>query len=447
MASLMDVCQNHRRVSLTICSAIHTFFSDRKILTNNLLAFGEKSYMSVDWANRQRNTNYLVRKIAGYVFNQSEVTPSQLYGLSKLSWITNSYEGENASYIASTKIPALEDIFDIDFKSSSLEQVSQDIALIMKEPSISKMVQEHTGFTNFYKAYRNSSLRWVETNFDTLLPMYKSAYVAKSNIDRKRLIQAIQQTPGIPKANHAEQLMRAEYFLTPTFFLLDKEIKFPLINGNDGVKDLLKALGVQGDDLLKQYTSMVKLYGTGGIEDAADLDQIGCDLPDFIETERKKAKKGLLENKETKNKNKLPLKDEEDVEVIRKAGTIKQRKIHNQLTNMIRTSLSKYTLLEGRNNSCMFDVLVQKYNQKQDLMIEVKSSLEQSNIRMAVGQLFDYWYALKGDEELHIAILLPEEPDSACVKFLEWMDIGLMWFKKDKLCTKTEWLKQLAINS
>ena len=403
--------------------------------------------MSKDWANRQRQTNHLVRRIATYVFKKVEITPNQIYGLSKLSWITNSYEGENASYIASTKIPALENIFDKDYKTSSIEQISQDIAKILNDSSIAKMVKEHTGFTNFYKAYRNSSLLWVKSNFNTLLPMYKAAYVAKTNSDRKKLIQAIQKTPGIPKANHSEQLMRAEYFLTPAFFMLDKEIKFPLINGSEGVKNLLKVLEVQGDDLLTQYTSMVKLYGTGGIEDAADLDQVGGDLPDFIETEKKKARKGLLKSKETKNVNKLSLKDEEDVEVIRNAGTIKQRKIHNQLTNMIISSLSGYTLLEGRDNSCMFDVLVQKYNQKQDLIIEVKSSLEKPNIRMAVGQLFDYWYGLKGDEEPHIAILLPEAPDSECTKFLEWMEIGLMWFEKNRLHTSTEWLRQLVIKS
>jgi len=403
--------------------------------------------MSVDWANRQRKTNYLVRRIADYIFNQPEITPSQIYGLSKLSWITNSYEGENASYIASTKIPALGNVFNKDYTSLSLEQVAQDIAVIINDPAIVKMVKEQTGFTNFYKAYRNSSLEWVNSNFKTLLPIFKAAYTAKSDLDRKKLIQAIQKTPGIPKANHPEQLMKSEYFLTPAFFMLDKEIKFPLINGNEGVKNLLKALEVQGDDLLTQYTSMVELYGTGGIEDAADLDQVGGDLPDFIETKKKKAKKGLLKNKETKNVNTLPLKDEEDVEVIRKAGTITQRKVHNQLTNMIISSLSNYTLLEGRDNSCMFDVLVQKYNQKQDLIIEVKSSIEKPNIRMAVGQLFDYWYGLKGDEDPHIAILLPEEPNSECTNFLEWMDVGLMWFEKEQLHTSTEWLGKLAIKS
>ena len=403
--------------------------------------------MSLDWSNRQRNTNHMVRRIADYVFEQSTVTPRQLYGLSKLSWITNSYEGGSASYIKSTKIPALGDIFDRDFKSLSLKEVSQDIALILEDTSVAKVVQKHTGFTNFYKAYRNSSLSWVEENFDTLLPMYKSAFAAKNDNDRERLIKAIQQTPGIPKANHEEQLMKAEYFLTPAFFMLDKEIKFPLINGNEGVKHLLKTLEVQGDDLLKQYIAMVSLYGTGGIEDAADLDQVGNDLPDFIETERTKAKKGLLKKKETNNRNTLPLKDEEDVEVIIKTGTLKQRKVHNQLTNMIRTALSKYTLLEGRDNSCMFDVLIQKYNKKHDLIIEVKSSIEKPNIRMAVGQLYDYWYGLKGDEEPHIAILLPGEPDSDCVEFLEWMDIGLMWFHEDELHTSTKWLKQLTIKN
>jgi len=403
--------------------------------------------MSVDWANRQRNSNYVVRAIASYLFDQPLITPTQLYGLSKLSWLTKSYEPKNASYIRTTKIPALEDIFGRDFKSLSLEQISQEVALIVKDSTIDNKLQEHSGFTNFYAAYRNSVLKWIADNFDTLLPMYKAAYTSKSNSDRERLVQEIQGLPGIPKANYPDQLMKPEYFLTPAFFMLDKDIKFPLINGSKGVKKLLKALEVKGDDLLKKYTSMVNLYGTGGIEDAADLDQVGNDLADFIETIKGKAKKGLLTSKETENDSVLPLKDEEDIEVIRKAGTITQRKIHNHLTNLIRRSLTNYTLLEGRDKDCMFDVLVKKYNKEHDLLIEVKSSVEKPNIRMAVGQLYDYWFGLKSVEKPHLAILLPKEPDSSCTKFLEWKEIGLMWFDDDQLFTSTEWLSHIAIKS
>jgi len=403
--------------------------------------------MSENWANRQRKTNRLVRKIAKYVFQQSHVTPTQLYGLSQLSWITTN-NSENESYIKSTKIPALGNIFNKDYKSLTLEEVSNDIAIIMEDDFIANLIQEHTGFTHFYKAFRKSSLPWLEQSFDTLLPMYKAAYSATNNKNRKELVKGISNILGIPKANHPETLMKPEYFLTPTFFALDKEIKFPIINGSKGVEELLKGLKVRDNDLVTQYVEMVKLYGVGRIEDAADLDQVGLDLPDFIDTPKQRAKKSLLKHKKTKSINELPLKDENDIEVIHKAGKITQRRIHNQLTNLLSSSLPNYKLLEGRDKSCMFDVLVKNYDGKNDLIIEVKSSLEMPNIRMAIGQLFNYWFELNGDTDTrHIAILLPETPNDKCINFLKWMNIGLLWFYKNKLHTSSECLEHLAIKT
>lgn len=403
--------------------------------------------MSVNWANRQRQTNYLARIVAEYLFEQPNITPKQLYGLSKLSWITNSFEGENASYIKSTKIPALEDIFNINFQSSSLEEISEDIATILNNTSSVQLIQQDTGFTNFYKAYRNSVLNWVETNIATLLPMYKAAFNAEDNEDREKLVYSIARLPGIPKANHPDQLMKPEYFLTPSFFMLDREIKFPLINGNEGVRSLLKELDVQDSDLITQYSAMVNLYGTRGIVDAADLDQVDRDLPDFITTKHKNATKELLQDKKINDESELPIKDESDIEAIRIAGTIKQRRIHNQLTNKLKYALSNYTLLEGCDKSCMFDVLVRNYIEKNDLLIEVKSSIETANIRMAVGQLFNYWFKLKGNISPHLAILLPERPEEDCMLFLKWMDVGLMWFEGAQLHTSDDSLQHLIIEA
>ncbi|WDE07824.1 hypothetical protein SG34_013620 [Thalassomonas viridans] len=401
--------------------------------------------MSVDWANRQRDTNKLVRIIAEYVFSQDNISAAQLYGLSKLSWITDSYEGESASYISSTKIPALAAIFNRNYDNLNIQEVAEDVAKIMQNPNVTEWVLKHTGFTNFYKAYRNSVYDWVEDNLQVLLPMYKRAFLAESSEDRKNLFIEIASTSGIPKANHPNQLMKPEYFLTPTFFMLDAEIKFPLINGNEWVKNLLKKLEVQGRSLPEQHDAMVELYGVGGIVDAADLDQVGRDIPDFISSPGKSAKKKLLEGKDTKSTSALPLKDENDVEAIKNSGTIKQRRIHNQLTNKLLDSLSSFTLLEGCDDSCMFDVLVKNYDsEKNDLIIEVKSSIEKSNIRMAIGQLYDYWYELKDDEEPHISILLPERPDDKAIQFLNWMDIGMLWYEGGDLHTSSDWLEHLA---
>jgi hypothetical protein len=71
--------------------------------------------MSEKAANRQRRTNQLVRAAAGYLFKQKTISPDQLYGLCKLTWITDSYEGPNAAYVNSTKKPALGEIFKRDY--------------------------------------------------------------------------------------------------------------------------------------------------------------------------------------------------------------------------------------------------------------------------------------------------------------------------------------------
>ena len=391
--------------------------------------------MPIYWAERQRHTNRLARRLASHLFTQKDVTARQLYGLSKLAWITNSYDGEKAAYVISTKIPALGDIFGIDFSNMSLERVAD---MISDEFNISpKLVMPHSGFTNFYKPYRNSVLTWIESNFLTLDPLYKAAYNAKNERERLQLVEEIAKLPGIPKANHPDQLMKPEYFITPTFFMLDPENRFPLINGNKGVQHLLKVLKVSDTDLVSQYKAMVTLYGKGGIKDAADLDQIREDLPDFVTTDKKTATKKLLEEKNTKTNRELPLKDEADVEAIKSAGTINQRRIHNQITNHLRKLLTKFTILEGNSNSCMFDALVKDYDGNgNDLLIEVKSSIESPHVRMAIGQLFDYWFTLKGDKKPNLAVLLPERPSKEIENFLNWLNVGLLWFENNQLCTE-----------
>jgi len=404
--------------------------------------------MSEDWAERQRQTNRLARRLYGHLLVRSEVTARQLYGLSKLAWITNSYKGDTAAYIDSTKIPALGDVLGADLSNNSLNQVANRIAEQLGDATLIDLVIDHSGFTNFYKAYRNSVFTWVEDNLSTLVQLYKAAYDSKSEKARLKIVEAITELPGIPKANHPEQLMKPEYFLTPAFFMLDPEIRFPLINGNKWVQNLLNALNVSDSGLVSQYRAMVALYGKGGIVDAADLDQVGKDLPDFLTTNQRKATKKLLEKKSTEADGELPLKDEADVEAIKRAGTITQRRIHNQLTNKLRSLLTKFTLLEGKSDSCMFDTLVKQYDSdRNDLLIEVKSSIESPHVRMAVGQLFDYWFTLKGDEEPHLAVLLPKRPSKDVENFLKWVDVGLMWFENNRLCTEDKWLQPIVCKS
>ena len=158
--------------------------------------------MSESWANRQRRTNQLLRIVAEYLLKQDSVTPDQIYGLCKLTWITNSYSGKNAAYIQSTKIPAFGDIFGRDYSGSTLKEVAVDVSTNMHSPVTTKLLLSHTGFTNFYKAYRNTARKWISDNFTTLLPLFNAAYCLKTDEQGLKLIQKIEKQPRIPKANH-----------------------------------------------------------------------------------------------------------------------------------------------------------------------------------------------------------------------------------------------------
>ncbi|MFC4298397.1 hypothetical protein ACFO0J_10135 [Castellaniella hirudinis] len=396
------------------------------------------------WARRQRDTNQLARIIGQYVLNKRSPTSNHLYALSKLSWITNSYSGTDAGYITSTKIPALGELLGCDYgPNATLGSIAEHASKELGSNQVRRLILGHTGFTNFYKAYRNSVREWIHLHHGKLLPLYRAALKAKNARDRLDLISAIEKLPGIPKANHPTQTMRPEYFLTPVFFMLDPQVKFPIINGNEGVRKLLEKLDVGSSDLTIKYKAMVGLYGQGGVKDAADLDQLGRHLPDFFDSPRGKATKQLLRSR-SDNQRDLTLKDEADYLAAKEATTIVHRKIHNQLTNTLHETLGqRLSIFEGIND-CMFDAMVSGYNGDDNLLIEVKSSIELPHLRMAIGQLLNYWFQLYPEKDHHLAVLVPQQPSASAIQFLDWMKIGTLWFEEKKLKTCTHWLDCIA---
>jgi hypothetical protein len=401
--------------------------------------------MAQKWASRMRDTSTLVRSVAQYAFRNGRPNPGQLYGLCKLTWITESFDISAAPYIVSTKIPALGDVFKRDFAKQSLESVAVQIAQIVGEPTIKDSISRHTGFTNFYKAYRNVARDWIDNNYGVLLPLFRAAFESESDSALRAVIAGIAKLPPISLNKGKGKGMRPEYLLTPVFASLDQRGRFPIINGNRGVQKVLTSLGVHGSDLVEQYDAMISLYGKNGIEDFADLDQVGADLKALVDLPGHSATKKLLKPKPLSPPNALSLKDEDDIVSIKKAAMIKQKRIHNKMTNRFWDLANAYTLFEGGKKSAMYDIVVRQYDGENDLLIEVKSLTEDAHVRMAIGQLYAYGHQLidDGEPEPHLAILLPSKPATRLATLLAWLDIGLMWFDGRNyaaLDTEDKWL-------
>lgn len=411
-------------------------------------------FLSTSWAQRQRNTNRMVRFFASHLIKQKHITAKQVYALCQLTWITHS----ETAYIASLKIPAINALLNINIsKKASIDEVSQIVAekLALPKSVVKKIIAPATGtgFTNFYNAYRNTAKEWVEQNFESLLSLLKDSYNLSDDEQGLKLIKKVEKLPGIIKKNAPEKqkLMPAEYLITPLIFSLDERLRFPIINGNKNVQEVLRICHVSNTTLSNKYKSMIKLlYPNGEIKDAADLDQIGDRLIGFvIDTPGRKASLQFAkelpiscdENKE------LSVKDESDLEALNKSGSSMRRQKHNVLTNkLIALFKNHYILYEGKAPA-QYDVVIQNYNVKGDLLVEVKSSVEMADVRMAIGQLYSYSFALKADKKyknLCLCVLLPEKPAKEIIDLLEWLSIGLLWFSGENLGTSSDWLKCLT---
>lgn len=399
--------------------------------------------MADNWSERERQTNRLVRLIAAWLFAQKKIEPEQLIGLIRLTWITASHVNEG-KYITSLKIPALGNVFGQDYAALSLSEVARDVSSRVGSPKARQLILCDTGFTNIYNAYRNSSDKWVRRHFKRVLPLVKAAYRLSSDAEARELANAIDRLPLIGKQDQQSSKMNPASVLTPIAFALDKRIRFPIVNGREHVKQILREQGVANGTLADQFDAMISLYGKAGIHDAADLDQSSDELEHFL-TNRSTSSDSTLLKKKRETGKRLPLKDDSDLGVVQKERASARKRLHNNMTNKLRTLWKGYTLTEGKRSSAQYDVMIENYDTKgHDLIVEVKSSAETPNLRMAVGQLLSYSFRLRSQRKSRLCILVPGKPSVIDTQWLASLKVGLMWFSGSKLKTKCGWLAHLA---
>jgi hypothetical protein len=115
-------------------------------------------------------------------------------------------------------------------------------------------------------------------------------------------------------------------------------------------------------------------------------------------------------------------------QIAAKKTTIK--KLHNKLINRLNHYLlwSQITAKESK-----FDALVVGWKKGRDLLIEAKTASEgpagRSQVRQAIGQLYDYRFTHLPKNKVDLAVLLGREPSRHVQLLLASLGIELLWFK------------------
>ena len=342
-----------------------------------------------------------------------------------LTWITTG--SDNTRKVT---LPALRSLTGKAIPACDFTNLSAHLAKAKVAAAIVDAANNRIGFVNFYNAYRNSCRNWLRPRTKEIYEIFNRAYALKNDETAKAIYAQIADLGGVGGGRGD---LPPENLLTPVIACLDPRKRCPVINGRDEVQDKLKAIGVEKYDLPDQFGALVNLIHQGGITDAFMLDII---TPEQLADVPRSTKSKKIHVKLSAKERQLEEKDENDVEVLRKASLSSYVKVHNSMTNRLRSCCksSGKEVHDWYTRDCCFDALIKNYDgEGRDLLIEAKSSTDVAFCRMAVGQLLDYRRLLPGSVTTDLAILLPEAPGKHVRDFLGNTGIKALWFIGDKI--------------
>jgi hypothetical protein len=251
--------------------------------------------------------------------------------------------------------------------------------------------------------------------------------------DQSRLVLArmINKLPSVPPPSGAVGNAAPATILTPLVACLDPHCRFPMINGREAVRRLLKSLNLANRSFTDQVTGIIGLIGQFGISDAFMVDVLAEEIAGMA---GKLARLPVEKEEQQDQGAPLPYLDEDERKSVRNSKTVLYRNRHNKMTNALRQICKLHKLKQGTQRRCRYDVLLENYDGTgRDLLLELKPDPDKGSIRIAIGQLLDYRRFLRHQAGTDLALLTVSPPQKTHRDLLLGLQISPIWFK-DETC-------------
>jgi len=372
------------------------------------------------WYQTERNTEALIKAVVA-ARPVSGLSGEDIWCLIRFVWIT---AGSEESHWQQLKVPAIAHLFKKPVNIG--EDLASTIASMALPPAIAAAASKQTGMVNAYRAYRNSLLPWCNANKTILRTLLGAGQNLGAN-DQARvdLAKEIDALPPVPTPNELRHMAGAN-LITPLIACLDPKLRFPIVNGEHGVKRRLEKLDLTNRSLEDKVRGLIGLIGQFGIGDAFALDVMNDEQIDKIAKHRPKAPKAApVGSKGTE----LSHFDEAERKAILKGQELVCRQRHNTMTNALGTLLPALTMTQGDRQECRFDVLISNYDATgRDLLIEAKPDPDRGSLRIAIGQLLDYRRFMPHQAGTDLAVLTITPPPKKYMELLQDLQITALWF-------------------
>ncbi len=376
------------------------------------------------WIASKRRTAKLIQSLWKSAEKKQRIDPSFLCLLVQCGW-TNSGQKRGKHSTRLWRNQNIADYLNVPYGSD--EQLAQVLASRFKALRVSKclfLLKSETGITHYYNAFRSGTMKYVKRHSDQIALAFN--HVATKSADIYRKVQAVASSiESLGQISVAGRHVSPFTGLTPTLSCLDPQCRFPIMN--ERTRGLLRCIGMKADT--EGILALSKLIGPAyDVRDAFELDaySYGENFPHPKPNPRKLAFGSSFSD--------VGLKSEINsiAKIAAKKAVITKR--HNKLINRLRDYIlwRQKTLKESK-----FDGLVIGWKKGRDLLIEAKTASEgpagRSQVRQAIGQLYDYRFTHMPKNNIDLAVLLPKEPSSSVQELLASLRIELLWFNGKNL--------------
>jgi hypothetical protein len=376
------------------------------------------------WIASKRRTAQLIQSLWKSAGKQQRSDPSFLSLLVQCGW-TNSGQKRGKHSTRRWRNQNIADYLKVPYGSD--EQLAQVLASRFKALSISKcllLLNSETGITHYYNAFRPGTLKCVKQHSHEIGVAFKR--VCTKSVDAHNKVHAVSSLiESLGRISVAGRHVSLFNGLTPTLSCLDPQCRFPIMN--ERTRGLLRCIEMKSDT--EGMVALSKLIGPAyDVRDAFELDAYAYD-ENFP-----KPKSNLHRLASGVPFSDVGLKSEINsiARIAAKKAVITKR--HNKLINRLRD----YVLWRQKTlKQSKFDGLVIGWKKGRDLLIEAKTASEgpsgRSQIRQAIGQLYDYRFTHMPKNKVDLAVLVPKQPSPHVHELLASLRIELLWFKGKSL--------------
>ena len=162
--------------------------------------------------------------------------------------------------------PALSTLLGVDVFGETPAELATSVKTVGAAVAVTRATANDVGIVNFYRAFRNVSLKWLRKHHRKVWRAFSLGFNARNDGEMRKAYALVAGLPSLPRPRAGN--LPPYNLLTPVLACPDARGRSPILNARKMVRWRLRQLGLARSTLVEQFDGLSGLIGQSGFEDA-----------------------------------------------------------------------------------------------------------------------------------------------------------------------------------